>query len=249
MAEIQRAGRPRRAGARHHLTKKMAEDLTDYLLEKGSGCATCTPRSTPCAASSCCASCGWASSTCWSASTCCARASTCPRCRSWSHPRRRQGGLPALETLAHPDDRPRRPQRVRPGAHVRRQASPPRCATAIDETNRRRVKQVAYNTERRHRSAAAVARRSPTSPILADVLAGGKRVEGLPTSDLAGLIQELTAQMHTAAAELHFELAARFRRVIPRPLPKPPRARSSSPSPVPPTSASRRCSTPSPERG
>ena len=28
---------------------------------------------------------------------------------------------------------------------------------------------------------------------------------------LAGLIQELTEQMHTAAAELHFELAARLR--------------------------------------
>ena len=39
------------------LTKKMAEDLTDYLLRWASGCATCTPRSTRCAASSCCASC------------------------------------------------------------------------------------------------------------------------------------------------------------------------------------------------
>ena len=46
------------------------------------GCATCTPTSTRCAASSCCASCAWASTTCSSASTCCARASTCPRCRS-----------------------------------------------------------------------------------------------------------------------------------------------------------------------
>jgi excinuclease ABC subunit B len=54
--------------------------------------------------------------------------------------------------------------------------------------------------------------RAGRGAILADVgLAGGKRIEGLPTSDLAGLIQELTAQMHTAAAELHFELAARLR--------------------------------------
>jgi excinuclease ABC subunit B len=30
-------------------------------------------------------------------------------------------------------------------------------------------------------------------------------------SDLAGLIQELTAQMHQAAGDLHFELAARIR--------------------------------------
>jgi excinuclease ABC subunit B len=33
----------------------------------------------------------------------------------------------------------------------------------------------------------------------------------LPATDLADLIQQLTAQMHTAAAELHFELAARLR--------------------------------------
>ena len=35
-------------------------------------------------------------------------------------PRRRQGGLPALGDVAHPDDRPRRPQRRRPGRDVRR---------------------------------------------------------------------------------------------------------------------------------
>ena len=39
-------------------------------------------------------------------------------------PRRRQGGLPALRQVADPDDRPRGPQRLRPGAHVRRQDHP-----------------------------------------------------------------------------------------------------------------------------
>ena len=34
---------------------------------------------------------------------------------------------------------------------------------------------------------------------------------GLPSSELAGLIQELTDQMRTAAAELQFEVAARLR--------------------------------------
>ena len=33
----------------------------------------------------------------------------------------------------------------------------------------------------------------------------------LPATDLADLIQQLTQQMHAAAAELHFELAARLR--------------------------------------
>jgi excinuclease ABC subunit B len=34
---------------------------------------------------------------------------------------------------------------------------------------------------------------------------------GLPAADLADLIQQLTDQMHSAAAELQFELAARLR--------------------------------------
>ncbi len=64
------------------LTKKMSEDLTDYLLESACGCATCTPRSTRSSASRSCASCGWASTTRSSASTSCGRGSTCRRCRS-----------------------------------------------------------------------------------------------------------------------------------------------------------------------
>src|SRR5665811_1776217 len=34
---------------------------------------------------------------------------------------------------------------------------------------------------------------------------------GLPSHDLADLVQQLTDQMHAAAAELQFELAARLR--------------------------------------
>jgi excinuclease ABC subunit B len=34
---------------------------------------------------------------------------------------------------------------------------------------------------------------------------------GIPSSDLAELVQQLTGQMHTAAGELQFELAARLR--------------------------------------
>ena len=39
----------------------------------------------------------------------------------------------------------------------------------------------------------------------------GGLVGGLPSSDLADLIQQLTDQMHNAAAELQFEVAARYR--------------------------------------
>ena len=49
---------------------------------------------------------------------------------------------------------------------------------------------------------------------LADsALAGGglRDTSSLAAHDLATLIQELTTQMHDAATELHFELAARLR--------------------------------------
>ena len=73
------------------LTKKMAEDLTDYLLESVSGPATCTRRSTRSSGSRSSASSASGSTTCSSASTCCARGSTCRRFRSWrsSTPTRR----------------------------------------------------------------------------------------------------------------------------------------------------------------
>ncbi len=45
----------------------------------------------------------------------------------------------------------------------------------------------------------------------ADVALGARRTESVPASELANLIQELTTQMHQAAGELHFELAARLR--------------------------------------
>ena len=82
--EIREPGRAQRAGPGHHADQEDGRGPHRLPARaRASGCATCTPRSTRCAGSSCCASCGWASSTCWSASTCCARASTCPRCR-WS---------------------------------------------------------------------------------------------------------------------------------------------------------------------
>ena len=37
------------------------------------------------------------------------------------------------------------------------------------------------------------------------------RLAEMPAADLANLIQELTVQMHQAASDLHFELAARLR--------------------------------------
>lgn len=110
----------------------------------------------------------------------------------------------------------------------------PSMAAAIDETNRRRVKQVAYNTEHgidpqplRKKIAdlsdllaredadtkELVARsgaRRPVSPVPAASVKD-RDLGDLPAAELSGLISELTEQMHTAAADLQFELAARLR--------------------------------------
>jgi excinuclease ABC subunit B len=124
----------------------------------------------------------------------------------------------------------------------------PSMEKAIDETNRRRAIQVAYNTEHgidptplrkkiaditemlaredentqellqtwagtaASGRAGGVKAKQPV-PGLSKAAAGqhAKDIAGLPSSELASLIQELTDQMKNAAAELQFELAARLR--------------------------------------
>ncbi|MGL5810057.1 MAG: excinuclease ABC subunit UvrB [Nocardioides sp.] len=113
--------------------------------------------------------------------------------------------------------------------------------SAIDETNRRRAKQVAYNTERGidpqplRKKIADIsemlaredentqellqswqtdpkAKRAPVPHLKkADGSPVPDEFASLPSTDLADLIQQLTTQMHAAAAELQFEVAARIR--------------------------------------
>jgi excinuclease ABC subunit B len=100
----------------------------------------------------------------------------------------------------------------------------PSMRNALDETDRRRAKQVAYNLERgldpqplRKKIADItdlLAREdADTEKLLADrdMSPKSKRREPAAISDLVSLIEDLTAQMHAAAAELQFELAARLR--------------------------------------
>ncbi len=159
------------------LTKKMAEDLTDYLLDKGVRVRYLHSDIDTLRRSSCCASCGWGSTTSSSASTSCARASTC-RGVARRDPRRRQGGLPPLDPQPHPDHRSRGAQRVGPGPHVRRQGDPvdarrrrgddaaAREAGRVQPRARGRPAAAAQADRRHHRHAPARGRRHPGAPRL-----------------------------------------------------------------------------------
>ncbi len=129
--------------------------------------------------------------------------------------------------------------------HMYADSVTPSMERAIDETNRRRAKQIAYNTERGIDPQPLRKRISDITDVLAredadteELLGGAGRqqsrgkapvpglsskggstrggearaaITSLPAAELADLIQQLTDQMHAAAAELQFEVAARIR--------------------------------------
>src|SRR3989449_1254016 len=112
---------------------------------------------------------------------------------------------------------------------------------AIEETNRRRAKQVAYNTEKgidptplrkkiadildrvyreaddvevggsgRNASRGRRAQGEPGRAVSAGIIEG-RDTSNMPRAELADLIKDLSEQMMAAARDLQFELAARFR--------------------------------------
>ena len=116
----------------------------------------------------------------------------------------------------------------------------PAMAAAIEETERRRTRQLAYNAAHGIDPQPLRKKIADVTDMLAredvdtdELLAGGYRgheeravvgrrrraaeatvrekLAGAAAGDLAGLVEELTAQMHAAAEDLQFELAARLR--------------------------------------
>ncbi len=127
--------------------------------------------------------------------------------------------------------------------HMYADSVTPSMQEAIEETQRRREKQIAYNKEAgvdpqplrkkiaditdliqredadtealigsgRTQSRGKTGQRGGRGTVQADAGVAADRLRGMPANDLANLIQELSTQMHQAAADLHFELAARLR--------------------------------------
>lgn len=110
--------------------------------------------------------------------------------------------------------------------HMYADSITPSMQHAIEETNRRRAKQIAFNTERgidpqplRKRIAditdLLVREEADTAELLGDKTPSTpmptRRSASMAETDLVALIEQLTAQMHQAAADLQFELAARLR--------------------------------------
>ena len=133
--------------------------------------------------------------------------------------RRRQGGLPARQDRARADDRPRRAQH---GGEVLLYADKLTEAIqgALEETSRRRAMQLAYNEEHGITPETIVKGVSDIAELLSlespHVPSSRRRrgkteVEGMSREELEKLVITLEEEMYVAAEELRFEYAAKLR--------------------------------------
>ena len=195
------------------LTKKMAEDLTDYLQEMGVRVTTCTPRSTRSSASRSCATCARASTTCVVGINLLREGLDLPEvslvCILDAD---KEGYLRSGGSLIQTIGRAARNAEGKVIMYADKVTDSMRFA--IDETNRRRAIQEAHNVANgitppgiqksitRHHRPAAAGRRGAREYTAASEL---------PNDELARLIRELESQMKTAARDLDYERAAILR--------------------------------------
>ena len=135
------------------------------------------------------------------------------------HPRRRQGGLPALGLVAHPDDRPGGPEHRRRGDHVRR---PDHRVDARGDRRDRPPADVPGGLQPRARHRADDDRQGHPRPQRAAAcrrrvhrrlrLGAGRRVQrGRPEARSRRVVARMEAEMKAAAKQLEFERAAALR--------------------------------------
>ena len=197
------------------LTKRMAEDLTDYLPRSGRQGAlpalgdrhARAGRDHPRPAQA-------ASSTCWSASTCCAKGSICPKCR-WSRfstPTRKASCAPTrslIQTIG------RAARNVNGTVILYADGVTDSMKRAIDETDRRRG---AGGLQRGARHHAADDHQGPGLALVQDYdadyvdipMAAEDAAQYRP-GELNRKLRKLQKEMKEAAQKLEFERAAELR--------------------------------------
>ena len=208
------------------LTKRMAEDLTEFLDDHKVRVRYLHSISTPSSASKLFATCVWDTLTCWWGLICYAKGSICQRYRWWRFWTRTKRGFCAatshsLQTIG------RAARHIDGRAILYADKETGSMTRAMAETERRRNKQLAFNEENNitpkgiHKSVQDIlegARRMPTKarggksrPAKGDRASLSAEISHLTPAALGRKIADMEQKMLEHAKNLEFEEAAALR--------------------------------------